>query len=89
MSTSPASSNETNMVSETTIILNINMTNVTKLTASNFLMWSRQVLAMIDDYDRVGFVDGTLIVPNLTNNRDGVQTPNLAYAIWRRQDRLI
>lgn len=65
------------------------MTNVTKLTASNFLMWSRQVLAMIDDYDRVGFVDGTLIVPNLTNNRDGVQTPNLAYAIWRRQDRLI
>ena len=64
------------MVLETTNILNINMTNVTKLIASNFLMWSRQVHALIDGYDRAGFVDGTLIVPNLTNNTNGVQTQN-------------
>lgn len=89
MSASPASSHETILVSDKPTLLNINMTNVSKLTASNFLMWSRQVLALLDGYDLAGYVDGTLPVPNPTNNTDGVQTPNPAYTIWKRQDMLI
>lgn len=41
-SLSPASTNETIIVSTTPTLLNVNMTNVTKLTSTNFLMWLRQ-----------------------------------------------
>lgn len=86
---SPASNSETINISETQSILNLNMTNVTKLTASNFLMWSRQVLALLDGYDLSSYIDGSGIIPSPTNTVDGVTTPNPAYAIWKRQDRLI
>lgn len=89
MSVSPASSNETIVVSETKTLLNLNMTNVTKLTSSNFLMWSRQVLALLDGYDLAGYLDGSVIVPPETNNTDGVLTANPAYTLWKRQDKLI
>ena len=89
MSTSPASSHETIMVSGTTSLLNLNMTNVTKLTATNFLMWSRQVLALLDGYDLAGYVDGSAIIPPATNDTDSVLTANPAYTIWKRQDKLI
>lgn len=86
---SPASTHETITVSENPTLLNVNMTNVTKLTASNFLMWSRQVLALLDGYDLSGYVDGSVEIPSPTNTAEGVQVPNPAYALWRRQDRLI
>ena len=77
------------MVSGTTSLLNLNMTNVTKLTATNFLMWSRQVLALLDGYDLAGYVDGSAIIPPATNDTDSVLTANPAYTIWKRQDKLI
>lgn len=89
MSQSPASSTETIVVSETKTLLNVNMTNVTKLTASNFLMWSRQVSALLDGYDLAGYLDGSVIIPPETINTDGVLTANPAYTIWKRQDKLV
>lgn len=86
---SPASTHETITVSENPTLLNVNMTNVTKLTASNFLMWSRQVLALLDGYNLSGYVDGSVKITSPTNTAEGVQVPNPAYALWRRQDRLI
>lgn len=48
-----------------------------------------QVLALLDGYDLNSYIDGSGIIPSPTNTVDGVTTPNPAYAIWKRQDRLI
>lgn len=89
MSTSPFSTNETVLVADSQKILNVNMTNVTKLTSSNFLMWSRQVQALLDGYDLVGYIDASSVPPPSMIDQDGVPSANPAYTIWKRQDRLI
>lgn len=89
-SNSPALSSETIAVSTTTTLLNINMTNVTKLTSSNFLMWSRHVHAHLDGYDLAGYLDESTLVPDITiTGDDGAIATNPAYTLWKRQDRLI
>ena len=65
------------------------MTNVTKLTGSNFLMWSRQVHALLDGYDLAGYIVGSIAVPSATITSDDDITTNPAYTLWKRQDRLI
>ena len=77
---SPASTIETITVSNNTTLLNINMTNVTKLTASNFLMWSRQVHTLLEGYDLAGHIDGSLEIPPATLTTDGAITPNPLYS---------
>lgn len=87
---SPASIAETITVSNSTTLLNINMTNVTKLTASNFLMWSRQVHALLEGYDLAGHIDGSLEIPPETITNDAAEIViNPRYTLWKRQDRLI
>lgn len=44
-------------------LLNVNMANITKLSASNYLMWSRQVNALLDGYDLASFIDGSSSLP--------------------------
>lgn len=77
---SHASASETITVSATPTLLNVNMTNVTKLTGSNFLMWSRQVHTLLD---------GSTVVPSPTLTTDVGIVPNPEYTMWKRQDRLI
>lgn len=89
MASSPASSSEIIVTSATPTLLNVNMTNVSKLTDSNFLMWSRQVHALLDGYDLVGYIDGSLVAPTPTLTTDGVTTVNRDYTFWKRQDRLV
>lgn len=55
------------------------MSNVTKLTSSNFLMWSRQVHALLDGYDLAGYIDGSVVVPSATLTTDKGVTPNPAF----------
>lgn len=89
MAHNPASSHEIILVSDSQHLLNVNMTNVTKLTASNFLMWSRQVHALLDGYDLSGYIDGSSVPPPPTITSDGVPVANPEYTRWKRQDRLI
>ncbi|XP_019085380.1 PREDICTED: uncharacterized protein LOC109126332 [Camelina sativa] len=84
-----SSSGETITVSASQSILSVNMMNMTKLTSTNFLMWSRQVRALLDSYDLIAYVDETVVVPPLTTTTDGVTSDNPDYKIWKRQDRLI
>ncbi|XP_010462679.1 PREDICTED: uncharacterized protein LOC104743274 [Camelina sativa] len=67
----------------------VNMANVTKLTASNFLMWSRQIRALLAGYGLAGYLDGTTVAPAPTVLREGHTIPNPAYVLWQRQDQLI
>lgn len=69
-SNSQAFHNETIVVSATPTLLNVNMTNVTKLTSSNFPMWNRQVHALLDGYDLAGYIDGSTEIPPETITMD-------------------
>ncbi|XP_019084351.1 PREDICTED: uncharacterized protein LOC104709770 [Camelina sativa] len=68
---------------------NINMSNVTKLTASNFLMWNRQVHALLAGYGLVGYLDGTTVAPDATVLQGEASIPNPEYNLWEPQDQLI
>lgn len=70
-------------------LLHINMSNVTKLSSNNFLMWSIQIQALLDGYGLSGHLDGSTPPPAPTIVTDGVTTPNPAFTSWTRQDRLI
>lgn len=86
MSGSPNSqASETVPISNTSTLLNVNMSHITKLTASNFLMWSRQVYALLEGYDLAGYVDGSHLIPSVTVVTDGETVTNPLYTIWKRQ----
>lgn len=90
MSTHSFPATETIVVNNNTnTILNINMANVTKLTASNFLMWSRQIHALLDGYDLAGHIDESIPPPSATITTENGAAANPAYTLWKRQDRLI
>ncbi|XP_010474105.1 PREDICTED: uncharacterized protein LOC104753571 [Camelina sativa] len=67
----------------------VNMSNVTKLPASNFLMWGRQIRALLAGYGLAGYLGGTMVGPASTVLRAGTSTPNPEYDLWQRQDQLI
>lgn len=60
------------------------MSNVTKLTASNFLMWSRQIQALLNGYSLAGYLNGTITVPSQTITTAEVVTVNPAYTAYQR-----
>lgn len=70
-------------------LLNINMSNIIKLTASNYLVWSRQVHALLDGYELAHHLDESVPAPDATVTTDDVTTPNPAFLLWKRQDKLI
>ena len=65
-------------------ILNINMSNVSKLSTTNYLMWSLQVHALIDGYGLIGHLDGSTVTPPSAVTVDGETNPNPDYTIWKR-----
>ncbi|CAA7041119.1 unnamed protein product [Microthlaspi erraticum] len=65
------------------------MTNVTKLNATNYIMWSRQVHALFDGYELAHFLDGSKPSPDPTITINGSATDNPAHALHKRQDKLL
>lgn len=70
-------------------ILNINMSNVSKLPATNYLMWNLQVHVLVDVYGLVGHLDRSTVIPSSEITIDSQTTANPEHMIWKRQDRLI
>lgn len=70
-------------------LLSINMSNVTKLSNLNYIMWSRQIRAILEGHELHGFIDDSTEIPSPTITVGGQTTPNTAFAPWRRQDRLL
>lgn len=70
-------------------LINVNMSNVTKLTGANFLMWSRQIHALLNGYGLASHIDGMIEVPPPTITADGVVAINHALTAYQRQDQLI
>lgn len=86
--TAPNNSSDT-IVTTQGSLLNINTSNITKLSASNYLMWGRQVHALLDGYDLASFVDGSKPILPEVITVDGQDTPNPEYVFNKRQDKLI
>lgn len=82
-------SSDTVVINNNQNLLNVNMTNVTKLNSTNYLMWSKQVHALLDGYELARYIDGTTTVPNPIVTLNGVVSPNPEFTIWKRQDKLI
>lgn len=89
MSNDSTRSTETIIVSNTRTLLNVNMSNVTKLTSTNYLMWNRQVHSLLDSHDLAGHVDGSIEIPSPTPMIDDQVTVNTEYSLWKHQDKLI
>ncbi|KAL1219596.1 Retrovirus-related Pol polyprotein from transposon RE1 [Cardamine amara subsp. amara] len=62
-------------------VLNVSMTNVTKLTPTNYLMWSLQVHALLDGYGLAGYFDGSVTTSAATLTTGDVVTVNPAFTV--------
>ncbi|KAL0741340.1 hypothetical protein Bca4012_082853 [Brassica carinata] len=81
-----SSSNTTNEVISlnTNTLLNLNMSNVSKLTSTNYLMWSLQVHALLDCYALAKHLDSASVVPAATITTADVVTENPEFVHWTR-----
>ncbi|XP_010424531.1 PREDICTED: uncharacterized protein LOC104709656 [Camelina sativa] len=68
---------------------NINMSNITKLIASNYLMCNLQVRALLAGYGLAGYLDGTTVAPDAIVHQGETTIPNPEYNLLKRQDQLI
>ncbi|XP_026443020.1 uncharacterized protein LOC113342828 [Papaver somniferum] len=59
-----------------------------KLQEGNFLVWKSLVLPVLDEYEVLGFVDGSYRTPNqfLNDESPGSQTVNPDYVEWQDED---
>lgn len=60
------------------------MSNITKLSNLNYIMWSRQIKALLEGHELQGFIDESAEIPTPTITVDGQTTTNPAYAPYRR-----
>ena len=60
-------------------LLSINLSNVTKLSSTNYLTWSLQIQSLLEGYDLHHFIDDTHTPPPPTITITGVVSPNPTY----------
>lgn len=70
-------------------LLSVNMGNIPKLTNTNYLMWSKQIHALLEGHELHSFLVAPDAIPTATTETNGVAEPNPAFVSWRRQDRLL
>lgn len=87
--TPTATANMDTLVTTHGSLLNVNTSNITKLNTSNYLMWSRQIQALLDGYDLSSFLDGSKPLPPAVITVDDKETPNPEFLLHNRQDKLV
>ncbi|RVW21849.1 Retrovirus-related Pol polyprotein from transposon RE1 [Vitis vinifera] len=65
-------------------LLTINLSNITKLSSTNYLTWSLQIQSLLEGYDIHHFIDGAHTLPPPTVTITGVASPNPTYTTWKR-----
>lgn len=71
-------------------LISLNMSNITKLTATNFITWRLQVSALLEAHELHCFIDEVDQTPSSTITTDeGKTEPNPSFAAWNRQDRML
>lgn len=62
-------------------LLNVNMSNITKITSINYMTWSLQVYSLLDGYNLAGYVDGSSLPPDQMITTNDCVTQNPAYTL--------
>ncbi|KAI3453805.1 hypothetical protein Pfo_010468 [Paulownia fortunei] len=70
-------------------LVTINTTNITKLTTTNYIIWSLQIRSLLEGYDLYGFLISSYPSPTPIVTANGNLAPNPAYTTWKRQDCLL
>ena len=65
------------------------MSNVTKLSPPNYLMWNLQIHSLLDGYALAGHLTGSTPKPSKTIMDGDTVVVNPQYNLWMRQDKLI
>ncbi|KAJ9560165.1 hypothetical protein OSB04_005325 [Centaurea solstitialis] len=78
-----------NDLEPTVPIIIINLSNILKLTSTNYLSWKLQIEATLVGYELFKFLDGSHPTPPPTVVKNNESVSNLAYLTWVRQDRLL
>lgn len=60
-----------------------------KLTANNFPVWRKHVIATLTGLGLEGYVDGSTVAPSKFLTTEGISKANPAYTLWYRQDQII
>ncbi|XP_019058276.1 PREDICTED: uncharacterized protein LOC109116754 [Tarenaya hassleriana] len=69
-------------------LINVNVSNVSKLDGTNYITWSIQLQALLEGYNRESYLDQTTAPASTVITNDTI-TPNPMYTPWHRQDRLV
>ncbi|KAJ9538837.1 hypothetical protein OSB04_031570 [Centaurea solstitialis] len=78
-----------NDLEPTVPIIIINLSNILKLTSTNYLSWKLQIEATLVGYGLFKFLDGSHPTPPPTIVKNNESVSNPAYLTWVRQDRLL
>ncbi|KAL1196014.1 Retrovirus-related Pol polyprotein from transposon RE2 [Cardamine amara subsp. amara] len=71
------------------LLVIVNMLNVTKLSSTNYLAWSLQVKSLLKRYALLQFIDTSSSPPSPTVTTNGVASSNPEYDLWICQDALL
>ncbi|XP_010523620.1 PREDICTED: uncharacterized protein LOC104801935 [Tarenaya hassleriana] len=69
-------------------LINVNVSNVSKLTGTNYITWCIQIQTLLEGYNLDNYLDSTS-APSATVIVNNTVTQNPAYPPWYRQDRLV
>ncbi|KAJ9557506.1 hypothetical protein OSB04_012120 [Centaurea solstitialis] len=78
-----------NDLEPTVPIIIINLSNILKLTSTNYLSWKLQIEATLVGYGLFKFLDGSHPTPPPTVVKNNESISNPAHLTWVRQDRLL
>ncbi|XP_010480966.1 PREDICTED: uncharacterized protein LOC104759777 [Camelina sativa] len=71
-------------------LISLNMSNITKLTPTNFITWRLQVRALLEAHELHWFIADDPYIPEETvKPSDGPAVPNPEFAAWQRQDKML
>ena len=60
-----------------------------KLNPTNYLLWRRQFVPLLESQDLMGYLDGSLSAPAAQVRAGNDLVPNPAYKTWHTQDRIL
>lgn len=70
-------------------VLSLNMANATKLTTTNYIVWSQQIQFLFEGYELQTLISPDVEVPSAIVTENGLTKPNPLKTHWKRQDRLL
>ncbi|XP_010474349.1 PREDICTED: uncharacterized protein LOC104753857 [Camelina sativa] len=89
-STSSESAPVSNVSEPHKTLISLNMSNITKLTPTNFITWRLQIRSLLEAHELHCFIaDEDKTPPETITTATAADQPNPNFAAWKRQDKLL